>query len=181
MKVFANLKPDSFWLLAFVTLWMAISVATLIYVTTTRLVVFDQLERISKEFPLTQDYLAALEVVFAGESNTQPRMLRLVDPTCRCNVASLEHWQILKNQYLGITYREVDIRTLSETTQVFIPATPMAIFFNSEQQVLYAGPFSGGAYCGSKNSLIEAYAAQRAQTLFAPLQTQGCYCPNPAS
>lgn len=169
-------KPGrGLWLL--VLLWAATVVVALIALFQDQNTVFDEGGRVAQSFPSVADYLSELQAkVPVMPTNDQAMMIRITEAGCPCNIGSAGHWQQMQQAYPETAFVALSLKQVPKSVQALLPATPMALYVDSQGQVLYAGPFSQGAFCNSKNSLVEAYVAGDVHQPYAPLDSMGCYC-----
>lgn len=162
--------------IALAALWAVIVIGSLIYITGSRLKLFDPEQKIYSEFSSTDLYFKSLTSVLPYTAVDGLLVLRVVDPKCNCNSGSQAHWLQLQQSYSSVAFQELDIFELEQSMVSLVPSTPMAIVIDEQLGVLYAGPFSDSNYCNSDNSLIEAYLSSDLDMKYAPMETKGCYC-----
>ncbi|EAR11081.1 DUF6436 domain-containing protein [Reinekea blandensis] len=161
----------------FVLLWVATVFAALVALFYDQTVVFDDAGRVSGAYPNVAGYLAALQSqVSTGLPNDKAVIIRITEAGCPCNIGSSGHWQEMQQKYDDTLFIEQPLKSAPSSLQALIPATPMALYLDSQGQLLYAGPFSQGVLCNSNNSLVEAYVTGEIRQHYAPLDAAGCYC-----
>jgi hypothetical protein len=171
-----NINGKEITLVAFSFVWVAAVLGVFYWLFSTRTVEFDEQQTIYNQFQKPQQYADALSTLESLRTLDSPTLVRVIEPGCRCNSISEQHWSELKASYDNTQFLELQLNNLSEQEQALIPSTPMAIYVNSFNSVLYAGPFSEGRTCNSGNSLVTDYVAKKINMLYFAFDIKGCYC-----
>lgn len=113
-------------------------------------------------------------------SNLSNRVIHIRSGDCICESLAENHSLELANSLakLGFLNESVNLDTLPELTE-FIPSTPAVVVFNSQQQLLYLGPYAVGLGCFTNNSLSKQITnMSQVDYLGAQINAdvQGCYC-----
>ncbi|MBU2864035.1 hypothetical protein KO489_09300 [Reinekea forsetii] len=177
MKAFKSLKPST-WMIFGALLWGVLVVFLLFQFISDRLISFDEDQVIHRQFTTVEAYLDAVGAAFEYTNDGQIQIIRVEEQGCVCNGASVGHWAQVKQQYSEVSFQDMSVRSLSDAQQALVPATPMAVIFDTDGTLMYAGPFSDANYCNSDNSFIDAYLNQSLKQRFSPLSAVGCYCKN---
>jgi len=102
---------------------------------------------------------------------------------CTCNRFTEPHLKKIEDQYRtrGVRFIRVERSQAAATgSPTWIDATPAALVFDAGGKLVYFGPYSDSAWCGSGAGLVERVLEQtlrgnppHPQTTFS----RGCFCP----
>jgi hypothetical protein len=136
---------------------------------------------------------------------TQAQLFFIVDPTCSCSEATIEHLQTLATelnerrvevtlilpresaqagQSLAEALRSdhgIEVRlTNPESVNALIPSSPAAVLLNADLDLIYYGPWSAGAACvsGTSGFVESALKVLGDESPLAVINRSavGCYC-----
>jgi len=125
-------------------------------------------------------------------------LIHLYNPACRCNRFTEPHLKRLIERYQarGVRFLAAPARAYAATakTPFELPAirsedgalaragvnsSPAALIFDADGRLLYYGPYSDSAWCGSAGALVEP-VLDRAFSGLAPVMglraSRGCFC-----
>lgn len=136
--------------------------------------------------PFTEDLKDAklLEMKLKRESNGLVA-LHFIDPDCTCNRYSQAHIENLKAAYASLEHHDVFPGTEGDFIRLadVLPASPSVALFKPGGELLYYGPYNGGAVCGEgfdffKEALEEVSldVTHDDSGPWVNLLQYGCYC-----
>jgi hypothetical protein len=133
-----------------------------------------------------------------GGARFKLTFVHLYDPDCRCNRFVEPHLQRLMERYqpLGVHFLAAPARNHSVNASVpfdlpairekrdalaaaGIKSSPAALIFDADGRLIYYGPYSDSAWCGSTGTLVEPVlerALLELVTLRRPQASRGCFC-----
>ena len=135
-----------------------------------------------------------------ASGNAKLTFVHLYNPDCRCDAYTEQHLQRLINRYQSRGVRFVaalnsrfanrptpahplGLRVVASTDGYLAAAgmntAPAALIFDASGRLIYYGPFSDSAWCGSDGGLVEP-VLDRALAGLAPIGNvpvvRGCFC-----
>jgi hypothetical protein len=165
-----------FWLI-----WLA---AAFYYFASNDLVLFDPEDSLASA---SQDMSFDQEIVSYFEQHslsTHKQVYHLLDENCRCNEISEAHRLDLNIGVFNDSGYETQTLSFKQFSNI-LPSSPAVIIFNSNNELVYIGPYSAGLSCDSSNSFVESVFKQSliSEYLGAIVvhEAQGCYCQNKKS
>jgi len=125
-------------------------------------------------------------------------LIHLYNPQCRCNRFTEPHLQRLKERYQSrgvrflaaaaphspaIARAPLDMPLIRSKDGMLAAAgvdtAPAALIFDNDGRLLYYGPYSDSAWCGSAGTLVDTVldrALSGAKTMTGISATRGCFC-----
>jgi hypothetical protein len=125
-------------------------------------------------------------------------LIHLFNPNCLCNRSAeanlqrlLERYRSRGVQFLAMPAHVLDastvaplgLPTLSARRSTLVAAgvksAPAALIFDADGRLIYYGPYSDSAWCGSTGNLVEPVldrALSGLATVKRPRASGGCYC-----
>lgn len=160
--------------------WALVTGALLYYSSDTRLIVFDTEGTLaSRSASLTYDQQLVTWLSQQGLT-TRNTVIHITDPACPCysisqphrdSVVALAEKHGYQNQYLNWT----------PMAKNNIPASPAVVVISADNQLIYVGPYSSGAFCTADNGLVEPFIKGSSKPLPGAVVVTdaiGCYCNN---
>lgn len=134
----------------------------------------------------------------ASEMPVRITLVHLYNPQCRCNRFTEPHLQRLKERYqsrgvrflaaaapksAAIARAPLDMPLIRSKDGMLAAAgvdtAPAALIFDNDGRLLYYGPYSDSAWCGSAGTLVDTVldrALSGAKTMTGISATRGCFC-----
>jgi Domain of unknown function (DUF6436) len=125
-------------------------------------------------------------------------LVHLYNPECRCNRFAephlkrlADHFQSLGVKFIAVPDRTVDVSmpapaglpvvvaTHSALVAAGVKSSPAALIFDANGRLVYYGPYSDSAWCGSTGNLVEPVldrALSGLATVRRPRASRGCFC-----
>lgn len=159
-----------------VGLWLVLIVSSFVYLVQQRLVEFDS------EFKLLNTPITTMleELSNTQTSSLKQTVFHFYDSQCSCTVLTKEHKEFIDSIAINDNFNIVNIDVTDNNIADFIPATPAILITDSNENLLYVGPYSTGLDCSADNSLVDVVLSNYRQGFSSPVVTSdatGCYCP----
>lgn len=163
-----------------VCLWVAGSMAALIYDANRRLIEFDP-DGALLYASMSGNFDQAIKTAFSqfrGDLTNQVFHIQAQD--CSCNLANNRHVAEIDEQIsrLGLQSHKINAASLV-TANLPLSAFPAVVAFNGQGELAYLGPYSSGLFCAGGNRLLDKYLPGLSEAAEFPIvitDSQGCYC-----
>lgn len=136
------------------------------------------------------DYWATFNGSAFNEIKVKPHnatvlVVHFVEPKCPCSRFSVSHIQRLEAEFKG-EVEFVDLLTMPDSdprkailNSISIPAGPSVAVWDSDGELAYFGPYSGGSFCGQGTDFVSLTLnalAEQQNPRWINQEAVGCYC-----
>jgi Domain of unknown function (DUF6436) len=143
-------------------------------------------------------YRSNIDTMPAAAAHPRLTLIHLYNPDCRCNrfvdphlKRLVEHYQSLGVEFIAAPARAVAANAVTPVNLPAISATystlasagvnssPAALIFDANGRLIYYGPYSDSAWCGSTGNLVEPVLERALSGLASarhPRASRGCFC-----
>jgi hypothetical protein len=104
-------------------------------------------------------------------------VVNLTRPQCRCNRFTAKHLAKIKERFGPANVRFIE--TEPPAALDWLDATPAALIFDANGSLVYFGPYSSSAWCGTNGGLVEPALMSSLQGKHQapqPIYAAGCFC-----
>jgi hypothetical protein len=168
-----------------VALWLAGTAAAFWYFTQQQLQPFET-ELPGQVFDATERARSAEQWLLAsyGAAPREARatVVELPLAACRCSSLTAPHVARMRADYAprGVRFlRAAPVQPGNPDPLPWVRSGPAAMVFDSAGRLVYYGPYSAGASCGTTDGLVEKVLERLLagnEVQLRPATTRGCYC-----